>query len=405
MVRSFEGKIVPPDPEDYAEFATSLALSRDGQVMVVGAPRQNVNSNNDQGQVYVFQRQANDAWTQVQILTAPDGAAEDHFGTAVAIANGPDYTIVVGAPDYDEGGNTGIGAAYFFSHNGATWNTGMKLAISDPNESFYNHRGQAVAVAPDGSAIFVGAPGLSVGANTPGGVYALTRVGPNYSQTQTLVGPTGGQAGMGRQLLVNNDNNLLFAAGHYAPSGPIITYGAVHVYTKPVATWVYDERLEPSDGEEFDDFGHSMDISDNEAYLLIGAPQIGDGEAYVFTPSGNTWAEAAILPRPTAFIYGHFGASVSIDGAGETAVIGAWLNGGGGIHYYERSGSTWTRQQTLVTPEERDENLGYSVAISKNADIILGGARYAHAGEAFHPIGAVYTFVPGYRIFLPAVTR
>lgn len=394
-------KLFASDPEDYAEFATALALSRDGRVMVVGAPRQNVGGNNDQGQVYVFRRQADDSWNEVQKLTAPDGAAEDHFGTAVAIANAPDYTIVVGAPDFDDT----IGAAYAFPYNGTNWNVGVNLSITDPNGGFSNFRGEAVAISIDGSTIFVGAPGLSVGANNPGAVYVLTRSGPNYSQTQTLTGPTGEEARMGRQLLVNDDNNLLFVAGNYAPSGPIIIYGAVHVYTKPAATWLYDERLAPSDGQEFDDFGDSMDISDDEGYLLIGAPQIGDGEAYIFRPTGDTWTEDAILLRPSAFIFSHFGASVSIDGAGETAVIGAWLNGSGGLHYYERNGSAWSRQQTLVPPENRDDELGTSVAMSKNADMILGGARYSHLDEEFHPVGAVFTFVPGHQIFLPVVIR
>lgn len=400
-------KQLASDPRDYAEFGHSLALSRDGQIMVVGAPRQNVNDNEDQGKVYVFRRQADDTWTEAQTLTAPDGAANDKFGTAVAIANAPNYTIVVGAPNFDQGGNTDIGAAYAFLYNGLNWEAGVPLSISDANASFNNNRGTAVAISPDGSTIFVGAPGVSVGANTPGAVYVLTRTGPvfTYTQSQILVGPTGGQARMGRQLLVNDDNDLLFAAGYYAPSGPIITYGAVHVYNKIVTTWTYDERLTPSDGQEFDDFGHSMDISDDEGYLLIGAPQILQGEAYIFQPSGDAWLETTILRRPPEFGYAHFGASVSIDGAGETAVIGAWLNGGGGIHYFERSGNAWIRHQTLVTPENRDENLGYSVAMSKNADMVLGGARYAHIDEEFHPVGAVYTFLPGYQIFLPIVLK
>ncbi len=398
-------KLLASDPQDYAEFAAALALSRDGQIMVVGAPRQTVGGNDDQGQVYVFRRQPDDTWLETQILTAPDGAAEDHFGTAVAIANAPDYTIVVGAPDYDEGSNSAIGAAYVFPYTGPGWGSGINLPISDINGWSFNHRGQAVAISPTGATVFVGAPGLSVGANTPGAVYIFSRSGPNYLQTQTLVGPTGGQAGMGRQLLVNNDNNLLFVAGSYAPSGPVITHGAVHIYTKPAATWTYDERLVASDGPEFDDFGNSMDISDDESYLLIGAPQLGDGAAYIFRPSGNTWTETTILPRPAEFIFSHFGASVSIDGAGETAVVGAWLNGSGGIHYYERNGSAWNRQQTLVPPENRDDNLGYSVAMSKNADIVLGGARYSHIDEEFHPVGAVFTFVPGYQLFLPVVVK
>lgn len=399
-------KITASNFQDAAEFGASLALSPDGQVMVVGAPLQDVGGSGNQGQATVFQRNGDDTWSEAQILTAVDGAADDHFGETVAIADGPDYTIVVGAPDHDEGANTGIGAAYVFSYDGLAWDAGAKLAVSDADASFNDHRGRGLAIAAGGGSIYVGAPGLSVGADTPGAVYVFDWNGATWEQNQRLLGPTGAEAGMGRHLLVNDDNNLLFAAGAYAPSGPVITYGAVHVYTKPAATWIYDERLTPSDSSEFDDFGHSMAISDDEGFLLIGAPQLGEGAAYMFVPDGGTWVESQILPRPADYIYGFFGASVSMDGAGETAVIGAWLNGSGGIHHYERSGSSWGHTQALRLADGSAEHLGIAVALSKNADLVVGGARSAHSGpDVYDLAGAVYTFVPGHQLSLPMLIQ
>src|SRR5262245_26311091 len=68
------------------------SVSLDGDTAVVGAAEAGVDGEN-RGAAYVFVR-SGDAWTQQAKLVAPDGAAADEFGFAVAISGD---TIVVGA--------------------------------------------------------------------------------------------------------------------------------------------------------------------------------------------------------------------------------------------------------------------------------------------------------------------
>lgn len=148
-----------------------------------------------------------------------------------------------------------------------------------------------------------------------------------------------------------------------------------------------------------------MAISDDENRFFIGAPGKNSGQAYQFMPSGGSWVEESIFTRPAGTIYGDFGQSIAIDGAGLALTIGAWLNGSGGIHYYERTGNNWNLKQTLISADNRQEHLGYDLAMSNNGDVIVGGARFANSGAIIDAVGSVYTFVPGYQVFLPGIIK
>ncbi|HRI02620.1 MAG TPA: carboxypeptidase regulatory-like domain-containing protein [Pyrinomonadaceae bacterium] len=89
-------------------FGYSVAIS--GDTAVVGVPDDDIGSNIDQGSAYVFVRSGT-TWSQLATLTASDGAAFDLFGQRVAVSGD---TVVVGAFRDDVGTNTDQGSAYFF---------------------------------------------------------------------------------------------------------------------------------------------------------------------------------------------------------------------------------------------------------------------------------------------------
>ena len=75
-------------------FGSSVGIS--GDTAIVGAVRDDVGNNIDQGSVYLFAQNKNgpDQWGQVQRLQGADGSAGDDFGRAVSIS-GDD--IIIGA--------------------------------------------------------------------------------------------------------------------------------------------------------------------------------------------------------------------------------------------------------------------------------------------------------------------
>jgi hypothetical protein len=140
-----QAKLTADDGASYDFFGTSVAL--DGETALVGAYRDDVGANMDEGSVYVFTRSGT-TWTQQAKLVASDGAAGDWFGYSVAL-NGD--TALVGA--CTTGTISQQGSAYVFSRSGTTWTQQAKLMPGDgvPRNFF------GISVALDGNTALVGA--------------------------------------------------------------------------------------------------------------------------------------------------------------------------------------------------------------------------------------------------------
>ena len=140
-------KLIADDGAVADYFGYSVAYS-DG-IAVVGAYNDDDKGSNS-GSAYVFEMSdSSDAtsWTQKAKLTAKDGAASDYFGHSVAISDG---TIVVGAYADDDKGS-GSGSAYVFeksdSSDATSWTQVEKLTADDGAwaASFGYDRGVAIS--------------------------------------------------------------------------------------------------------------------------------------------------------------------------------------------------------------------------------------------------------------------
>jgi len=159
-------------------FGNSAAVS-DGTA-VVGAYNHTVGSNVHQGVAYVFV-QGGTTWTQQQELTASDGAADDFFGNSVAVSGG---TAVVGAGGHD----AYQGAAYVFVQSGTLWTQQAELTASDgAADDFF---GTSVAVS--GGTAVVGPTQHKVGSNvSQGAAYVFVQSGTTWTQQAELTASDG----------------------------------------------------------------------------------------------------------------------------------------------------------------------------------------------------------------------
>ena len=87
----------------------------------------------------------------------------------------------------------------------------------------------------------------------------------------------------------------------------------VYVFTKPSGGWADSNSpgatLSPTNGQDGDKFGLSLQLDGN--ILAVGAPQRDEsGAAYVFTKSGVSWTEAALLTGLGADAGDRFGDSI-----------------------------------------------------------------------------------------------
>jgi hypothetical protein len=165
------------------EFATKVALSPDGNFLVVGSPGESSNAtgvDGDQantaairaGAVYTFGRTGG-AWSQTAYIKASNTRGAALFGSAVAIS-GDGRALAVGSR-YENSGGRGIngddaenptrqdtrtGAAYFFTRTDGPWSQQTYLKAFNPSGGA--RFGSAAAIA--GSRLVIGAPGEQGGA-------------------------------------------------------------------------------------------------------------------------------------------------------------------------------------------------------------------------------------------------
>jgi hypothetical protein len=140
---SEQQRLQASDPTGADAFGASLSLG--GTTLLIGAP----NRASQTGAVYVFGGNGAGAWAQQAELTAPDHGPGDRFGAAVAASGN---TAWIGAP-----GHSGrAGAAYVFASSGSSWTE--QQAVPDPVGAANDLFGSSLAVASREA--IVGSPGL-----------------------------------------------------------------------------------------------------------------------------------------------------------------------------------------------------------------------------------------------------
>src|SRR5262245_5388474 len=113
---------------------------------------------------------------------------------------------------------------------------------------------------------------------------------------------------------------------------------------QPTGYYTHEAELVGADTAPFDRFGSAVAISGGAA--VVGAP--GNGSAYVFERSGSSWTQQQKLVTSDATAHS-FGAAVALQG--DTLVVGAPdTDVGGAAYVFLRSGGTWVEQQKLVGP-------------------------------------------------------
>jgi hypothetical protein len=134
-----QAKLKSSDLAGFDQFGVSVAI--DGDVVVVGTS-QDDDAGSASGSAYVFERTGS-TWTQKTKLTAPDGAAGDQFGRAVAIDGD---RIAIGAfQDNRDAVVANSGSVYIFGLSGGQWINLSQLVASDAATD--DNLGRAVAVS------------------------------------------------------------------------------------------------------------------------------------------------------------------------------------------------------------------------------------------------------------------
>ncbi len=359
------GKIVSSDRKTSQHFSKSVALS--GNYAIVGAHREDRDENGSNplthaGAAYIYERQVDGSWVEVQKIVASDRHAQDNFGTSVSIDGS---VAVIGAYKRDETNSSNVflnqvGAVYVFERDAdGQWNEVQKLLAADMDS--LNYFGKSVSVS---------------------GNYLL--VGAAFRDTSDL-------------------------------SGVIPEAGAAYFFEKNNAgTWEQKQKVVALDFEAFSIFGWSVAIDGTYAVVgaykedknSMGGQSIPDaGAAYVFERIGGSWIQVSKLTASDRSAFDWFGYQVAIHG--HTLVIGAYqedkdaagnlsLSNAGSAYVFERNASgEWLETQKIVASDRAAEDW-YGYALDVGEEYILVGARQededATGGNTLEQSGSAYMY-------------
>lgn len=352
----------------------SVSLSGDGNTLVIGAPLNDGNGDaSGHARVYRFD---GTSWTQLgQDI---DGEASfDRSGFSVSLS-GDGKTVVIGAP-HNHGNGASSGHARVYRFDGVNWN---QLGQDIDGEAAGDQAGRPVSLSSDGNTLVIGAA-LNDGNGTSAGHVRVYRFdGVDWTQLgQDIDGEAAGDQQNGHSVSLSDDGNTL-VIGAPLNDGNGANSGHARVYRFDGVNWT--QLGQDIDGEVSDDLsGFSVSLSRDGNTLVIGAPYNDAngrfaGHARVYRFDGTNWTQ--IGQDIDGEVAGErSGWSVSLNGAGDTVVIGAPHNDLNGpspglarVYYFD--GATWHQLGQDIDGEAAGDFSGWSVSFSDDGNTLAIGA-------------------------------
>lgn len=188
-------------PNANAQFPTSIAISTDGSTIALGEHTYN----SLQGRVAVYTR-SGDVWSQQgSYITASDYAANAQFGSAVALSSDGNL-MIIGASGAN-GGVISSGKLYIFTRTGTTWTQRNTLTANTPIA--YEFMGHSISLSKDGTTLAVGSATSNGNVYIfNGNQYTWTQSAVILSES-AYFGSTLSISGNGEVLVIGSPNDVI----------------------------------------------------------------------------------------------------------------------------------------------------------------------------------------------------
>ncbi len=386
-------------------FATSVAVSADGNTLLAGCPTSSA-ATKQGGVAYVFVWDSmNLVYKQKQLMFPTDSVMGGQFGYAVALA-ADGKSALIGA--LANAGKTSLsGAAYAFAYNAATdlWEQRAKLQASDGQDNDYF--GFATALTPDGKTALIGAIEDDDKGSSSGSAYvfaydAMAAVWKEQGKLTASDGAAGDWFGFSAALTSDGKTALIGAETKNSTS---FAEGAAYVfaYNTMTAKWTQSAKLVPGGPGASSYFGSAVALSD-DGKLLIGAKlddakasQAGAVYPFLFNAATGTYTPQARLLASDGTASSNLGSAVAIAADGKTAIVGASgqttadPTGTAYIYRFDGGTGTWVEGQRLKPSDLVNTNrFGNAAALSAGGTTAFIGAFLDD--EFGKSAGAAYVF-------------
>ena len=385
-------KLVGTGASGSASQGISVSIAADGNTAIVGGP----GDNSLAGAAWIFIRNLG-VWSQLGsklVGTGAVGAA--HQGSSVFVA-ADGFTAIVGGPQ----DSSNAGAAWVFGRSGNIWSQqGGKLLGS--GVVGLSQQGFSVSLSSDGSSAIVGGFSDRSGA---GAAWIYSRTGSVWTQQGTKLVGTGAVsiARQGASVGLSGDGNTAISGGTLDSSG----LGATWVFTRAGGVWTQQgSKLVGTGASGSSGQGVSLSLSADGNTAIVGAnaDSSATGAAWIFTRTGVTWSQqGSKLVGTGAVGVAQQGGSVCLSADGNTAIMGGRVDNSftGAAWVFTRTGGVWTQQggKLFDAGAAVSTQQGASVSLSGdgNTAIIGGPGLNSSAGAAwiYARTGGVWTQTGG----------
>ncbi|MDB9776011.1 FG-GAP repeat protein, partial [Vicingaceae bacterium] len=356
-------------------FGYSVDLNKAGDIMAVGAPLDDSNGSNS-GQVDIF-RWNGTAWVRHGNAVVGE-SGDDRFGTDVAL-NAKGDRLVVGA-QLNDGGGSNSGHVRVYTYNNGSWN---QLGQDIDGEGNDDRFGWSVDINSQGNRIVVGARHNDGNGSNSGHIRIFGLINGLWTQLGSDIdGEIPGDQ-FGFSVAMNDLGDRVVAGGRFN-DGLANDAGHVRVYKFNSGSWSQiGADINGKTANTY--FGWSVDMNASGDMIVASAPNEDNqkGLVRIYSNIGNTWTQVGqdiFGEENQDYSGGADGNSVAINDAGDKVVIGAWQNDAGGsnsghVRVYGLGNGFWSKLGFDLDGENRDDYLGWSVAMNAAGDIVTSGAQ------------------------------
>jgi hypothetical protein len=233
-----------------------MGLSANGATLAVGAPTRARSGQANAGVVFVYQRAADNSWSEVAQLAASPATANDFFGYSVDVSS--DGLFIKVNSQYPQGGaGTPTGRTHVWNWNGSAWSHSGAIA-----PHYAGDRCPTVRMTADAK-LLVSACRTPTG---EGRLVTSRRVGANTWQY------VADQA----HLWFENPNMAVSYDGSWLAfheGNPYYTDGGIGIYRRANLAWAVESHyLPPGGAAGYGGFGHSLEFSRHGDLVAFGDP-------------------------------------------------------------------------------------------------------------------------------------
>jgi hypothetical protein len=361
-------KVVAPDERDDDRFGNAVVLA--GRTLAVN---RTPGGRRERNNVHVFTLEGSQ-WRWEAELTRPDPLTTD--GRALAIDDGPEQRIVVGARHAEVSG-----PVYVYRRGSQGWLTEARLEAPDQARS--SSFGRAVDIS--GDMIVVGAPGYRESGRPHGAIYIYRfRDGAWTFEQQILPSVDGDYFG---DHVALGDGFMAISASRDDDWGQ--DSGALIILRFDGNQWVREAKLYNDNPRASDYFPRSLALHGN---VIAAGDWRNDRErpavVHVFRRGPQGWVrEARVHPVKNDLVYAEVALSERLLVVGSVSVTRE-VERSGTAYVFElkRPGKWVERAEIAPWKPVRDESFGWSIAV--DGELVAVGApgfnaAYPYPGTAY----------------------